>query len=80
MPIPTFSTDMANVSKALPTIHPLVGLDTNGAVVHEPAFAQAAVGPSAEKALLDGALSMAWTAIDAATDPTLRGHLERRKS
>jgi amidohydrolase len=80
MPVPTFSTDMANVSKAMPTIHPLVGLDTHGAVVHEPAFAEAAAGPSAERALRDGALSMAWTAIDAVTDPALRGHLERRSA
>jgi len=77
MPVPTFSTDMANVSKVVPTIHPLVGLETGGAVIHEPAFAEAAVGPSAPRALVDGALSMAWTAIDAATDPTLRGHLEQ---
>lgn len=77
MPPPTFSTDMANVSKVVPTIHPLVGLDTDGAVVHEPAFAEAAVGSSAPRALVDGALSMAWTAIDAATDPTLRRHLEQ---
>jgi amidohydrolase len=77
-PVPTFSTDMANVSRTLPAIHPLLGLETSGAVVHEPAFARAAVGSSAEKALRDGAVSMAWTAIDAATDPALRGHLERR--
>ena len=73
--LPTISTDMANVSKALPTIHPLIGLDSAGAVVHEPAFAAAAVGPSAEQALLDGARAMAWTAVDAATVPGLRRHL-----
>lgn len=77
MPVPIFSTDMANVSKVVPTIHPLVGLESDGAAIHEPAFANAAVGPSAPRALVDGALSMAWTAIDAATDPALRAHLER---
>jgi len=74
-PPATASTDMANVSKAVPTIHPLVGLESGGAVVHEPAFAEAAVGPDAERAVLDGAVLMAWTAIDAATDPDLRAHL-----
>jgi amidohydrolase len=74
-PPPIISTDMANVSRALPAIHPLVGLDSAGAVVHEPAFADAAVGPSAEQAMLDGALGMAWTAVDAASDPDLRLHL-----
>ena len=27
-PVPTFSTDMANVSLAVPTIHPLIGIET----------------------------------------------------
>lgn len=74
-PPPMFSTDMGNVSRAVPAIHPLVGLDSSGAVIHEPGFARAAVGPSAEQALVDGALAMAFTAIDAATDPDLRRHL-----
>jgi amidohydrolase len=71
-PPPMFSTDMANVSLALPSIHPLVGIDTSGAVNHQPEFAAACMGPSANKAVLDGAISMAWTAIDAATVPEIR--------
>lgn len=74
-PLPTFSTDMANVSLAVPTIHPLVGIDSGGAVNHQHAFADACVGESAERAIRDGAISMAWTAIDAATRPELRSHL-----
>jgi amidohydrolase len=74
-PAPTISTDMANVSLALPSIHPLVGLDARGAVNHQPEFAAACVGPSADLALLDGAVAMAWTAIDAALDPALRDRL-----
>ena len=73
--LPTISTDMANVSRALPSIHPLVGLDAGGAVIHEPAFAEVAVGASAERAIVDAAVAMAWTAIDAATSPELRRHL-----
>jgi amidohydrolase len=75
---PTISTDMANVSLALPSIHPLVGVSSGGAVIHEPAFADAAVSPSAEQALVDGAVAMAWTAIDAASDPALRNRLLTR--
>lgn len=78
---PAISTDMANVSLQLPVIHPLIGIDAGGACNHQPAFAAACVGPSAERALLDGALGLAWTAIDAASDPTLRARLlkgERR--
>src|SRR5579875_1704038 len=46
--MPTISTDMANVSLALPSIHPLLGIDARGAVNHQPEFAAACVGPSAE--------------------------------
>lgn len=74
-PLPTFSTDMGNVSHAVPAIHPLLGLESGGSVIHEPAFARATVGPSAEKAMIDGALSLAFTAIDAAVDQDLRRHL-----
>ena len=63
---PSLSTDMANVSLVVPTIHPLVGIDAGGAVNHQPEFAAACVGPSAERALSDGAVAMAFTAIDAA--------------
>jgi amidohydrolase len=74
-PRPSFSTDMANVSLAVPTIHPLVGLDAGGSVNHQAEFAAACVTPSAERALRDGAVSLAWTAIDAATDEGLRAEL-----
>lgn len=70
--MPTFSTDMANVSLAVPSIHPLIGIDSGGAVNHQPEFAAACVGESADKAVFDGATAMAWTAIDVATDPDLR--------
>jgi len=72
---PTISTDMANVSLALPSIHPMIGVDAHGAVNHQPEFAAACLGPSAELALTDGALAMAWTTIDAATDPAVRDRL-----
>jgi amidohydrolase len=67
--------DMANVSLAVPTIHPLIGIETHGAVNHQREFAAACVTPSADAAVRDGAIAMAWTAIDAATDPALRARL-----
>ena len=75
LPRPTLSTDMANVSLALPSIHPLMAIDSDGAVNHQPAFAAACVSPSADAAVHDAALAMAWTAVDAATDPAVRGRL-----
>ena len=77
-PRPTFSTDMANVSLAVPTIHPLVGIDAAGAVNHQPEFAAACVTPSADAAVHDGALAMAWTVIDAAGAGPLRERLSAR--
>jgi amidohydrolase len=77
-PRPTLSTDMANISLALPTIHPLIALDSGGAVNHQPEFAAACITPSADAALRDGALAMAWTAVDAAADGPLRDRLLAR--
>ena len=74
-PLPTFSTDMANVSLAVPTIHPLIGIETHGAVNHQHEFAAACVTESADRAVHDGAVAMAWTAIDAALNPELRTRL-----
>jgi amidohydrolase len=65
----TFSTDMGNVSLAMPAIHPCLAIETGGAVNHQPEFAAAAVNASADRAVLEGALGMAWTAIDVATGP-----------
>jgi amidohydrolase len=69
------STDMGNVSLALPTIHPMIGINSLPAVNHQPEFAAACVTPAADQALMDGALALAWTAIDAATDDALRASL-----
>jgi amidohydrolase len=74
-PRPTLSTDMANVSLAVPTIHPLVAIDAAGSVNHQPEFAAACITESADAALHDGALAMAWTAIDAAAEGPQRDRL-----
>lgn len=60
------STDMANVSHELPTIHPMLGIDCSPAVNHQREFAAATVTPAGERAIRDGALGMAWTVIDLA--------------
>ncbi|MGH9075647.1 MAG: M20 family metallopeptidase [Acidimicrobiales bacterium] len=69
------STDMANLSLAMPAIHPMLGIDSLPAVNHQPEFAAACVTPAADRAVHDGAVGMAWTAIDLATDPELRARL-----
>jgi amidohydrolase len=69
------STDMANVSLALPAIHPLLGIDSLPAVNHQPEFAAAAISAAADRAVVDGALAMAWTVIEVAAEGPLRDRL-----
>ncbi len=72
------STDMANVSLAIPSIHPLIGLDCLPAVNHQPEFTAAAASPAADKAVVDGAIAMAWTVCDLAHDAEQRARLTAR--
>jgi len=69
------STDMGNVSLELPAIHPFIGINSLPAVNHQPEFTAHCVKEEADHALFDGALAMAWTAIDAASEPALRNRL-----
>ncbi|GGM65860.1 amidohydrolase [Longimycelium tulufanense] len=71
----TGSTDMGNVTRVLPAIHPTIAIDCGDAVNHQPEFAAACASPSADRAVLDGALAMAWTAVTAAGDTTQRARL-----
>ena len=73
------STDMGNVSKEIPTIHPLIGIDSLPAVNHQPEFAAHCVTAAADRALVDGAIAMAWTVIDIAMNASLRDALIARK-
>jgi metal-dependent amidase/aminoacylase/carboxypeptidase family protein len=72
---PGGSTDMGNVSLALPSIHPMIGIDSLPATNHQPEFAAHCVSPAADQALRHGALAMAWTAIDLAQTPAIRQRL-----
>jgi amidohydrolase len=69
------STDMGNISQALPSIHPTIGLGCFPVVNHQPEFAAFCATPVADQALVDGAVAMAWTAIDLATTEPVRKRL-----
>lgn len=69
------STDMANVSLCIPTIHPMLGIECGGSSNHQPEFAAWCAREDADRAVVDGATAMAWTAIDVAGDPALRDRL-----
>ena len=74
------STDMGNVSHALPSIHPMIGLSSLPAVNHQPEFAAHCITPPADRALMDGALALAWTAIDMAADDAIAARLRAARA
>jgi amidohydrolase len=76
--LPAGSTDMGNVSLVVPSIHPAIGVDAGGAVNHQPEFAAACVGASADRALGDAAVAMARTTAAAALSDEQRERLLAR--
>ncbi|MER5502067.1 M20 family metallopeptidase [Streptomyces sp. NPDC002561] len=66
------STDMGNVTHALPAIHPGLGVLGAGGMPHTRQFAEETASPAADDAVLDGALAMAWTGLDLASDTEWR--------
>jgi metal-dependent amidase/aminoacylase/carboxypeptidase family protein len=69
------STDMGNVSQVIPAIHPYIGIDSLPAVNHQPEFAAAAASPAADRATMQGALALALTVMDVASDGSARQRL-----
>jgi amidohydrolase len=77
---PLGSTDMGNITQVMPGIHPIVGIDAGGASVHQPAFAAAAVGRSADTAVVDGAIMLARTVVKLAETPAERDRMLELKA
>ena len=69
------STDMGNVSLVIPSIHPAIGVGSLPAVNHQREFAAHCVTEIADQAVVDGALAMAWTAIEVAGDTAISKRL-----
>lgn len=63
------STDMGNVSHLVPSIHPMIASAPRGTSIHTMEFARHSVSALADQAIVDGAKSMAMTAIDFWTSP-----------
>ncbi len=73
--VPTYvagSTDMGDVSKVVPSIHPVVKACELGTPGHSHEMREAARAPMADAAVVDGAKALAMTAIDYWTDADLR--------
>ncbi|MEV0523290.1 amidohydrolase [Streptomyces sp. NPDC050439] len=69
------STDMGNVSRLVPTIHPTIGYDTGGAHQHTPAFTAHGKSPGADRAVLDGATALALVGVELAVSAEQRRRL-----
>ncbi|MBI2170172.1 MAG: M20 family metallopeptidase [Actinobacteria bacterium] len=63
------STDMGNVSKLVPSIHPMIAVAPPNVPLHTAEFAGHAVSEAADQAVVDGASALAMTAVDVWTDP-----------
>jgi metal-dependent amidase/aminoacylase/carboxypeptidase family protein len=74
--LPLGSTDMGNVTQVMPGIHPVVGVDAGGASIHQPEFTTAAAGPSADKAVVEGAIMLARTVVALAQNATERDRVQ----
>ncbi|MFJ4714280.1 amidohydrolase [Streptomyces sp. NPDC088785] len=72
------STDMGNVSHVVPTIHPSIGYDCGDTIMHNPEFTRYGTSAGADRAVLDGGLAMAWTALGLATSEDHRAALLTR--
>jgi amidohydrolase len=69
------STDMGNVSRVIPAIHPFISIGSWPATNHQPEFTACCVTPAAEQAFIDAAIAMSWTAVDVACDQAVRASL-----
>ena len=71
----TGSSDMGNVSQALPSIHPMFGIGAM-AFNHTPAFTEVCATDAAHAAMVQVAQALAMTGVDVALEPDL---LQRAK-
>jgi len=63
------STDVGNVSQAVPTIQPMLQISTREVTCHMTAFAEAAISERGQRGMLLAAKAMAMTAADLLAQP-----------
>jgi amidohydrolase len=66
------STDMGNVSKVVPAIHPMIQAAPPGVAIHTAAFVEHARAAIGDRAAIDGAKVLALTVLDLWTDEAVR--------
>ncbi len=62
------STDMGNISHRVPSIHPILGVAPGHVIIHNAEFARYAASETGDAAVIDGAKSLAMTALDLMAD------------
>ena len=65
------STDMGNVSKLVPSIHPMIAVSPATVPLHSAEFAQWAGSEDGHRAVIDVAKALAMTAVDVLCEPAL---------
>ena len=65
------STDMGNVSKVVPAIHPYLETVSENIAGHTVEFREACISKSGESAMMDAAKALAMTGIDLLVHPSL---------
>jgi len=68
---PIASTDFAEVTHKIPSIHPMIAIAPEGVAIHSYEFAQATFTERGHRGLEIGAKSMAMAAVEILTDPAL---------
>ncbi|PXY31438.1 M20 family metallopeptidase [Prauserella muralis] len=68
----TGSTDLGNLSHRMPAIHPMIAVSAPTVALHTTDFAEAAGSDAGDRAVTDGALGLALTAVDYLADADLR--------
>jgi hypothetical protein len=68
----TGSTDLGNLSYRMPAIHPMIAVSGPTVALHTLDFAAAAGSEAGDRAVRDGALGLALTAVDYLADAALR--------
>lgn len=65
------STDMGNISHRVPSIHPMLSVAPPGVIIHNPEFTRWAASEKGDAAVIEGAKSLAMTALDLMCDASL---------
>lgn len=68
---PMGSTDMGNVSRIIPSIHPYLEVVQPGVAGHTVEFRETCISETGKAAVMDAAKAMAMTAVDLLAEPSL---------